>query len=255
MKHSDRSTPHPTVTDWVSIGRVGIRPGLVRRACLATALGLVRALFRKRLRAQRWIHYSVDLTSSLPAAPPDVRLTRITDDVIARLRDHPESAENQLKSGLRFWDHGLRRAYIWMDGGEPMCMQWLLAHGDHAALRTLGEWAGMYPPLPRGVGQVENLFAFASARRQGVASRFEYALYHEARRQGLVRLVTHIHEPNTAARAWADRTGWQRGGTITRYQLDLPWFRARSLYVHRHEKAAAPAVPVMRSTAIRARTA
>src|ERR1041384_6247275 len=83
---------------------------------------------------------------------PGVRLTRVTDEVIAQLRAHPEAAENQLKSGLRFWEHGLRRAYIWMDDHEPLCIQWLLTHTDHMALRSLPEWAGMYPPPPRRPG-------------------------------------------------------------------------------------------------------
>ena len=255
MKRSRRGTVQPALADWIALGRTGVRAGPVLRGCVSSAVGVVRSVLPTRVRAQRWIHYYVDLTGSLPALPPEVRLTRVTDEVIAQLRAHPEAAENQLKSGLRFWDHGLRRAYIWMDDHEPLCIQWLLTHTDHMALRSLPEWAGMYPPLPRGIGQVENLFAFATARRQGVASRFEYALYHEARRHGLTRLVTHIHEPNTAARGWADRTGWQRSGTITRVQVDLPWFRGRSLYVHRQETAAPAPALVLPPSRVHARTA
>ena len=126
---------------------------------------------------------------------------------------------------------------MWLSEEGPLCIQWLLTDADRVQLHRLGDWAGMYPPLPRGTGQVENLFAFASARKQGVASRFEYALYHEARRLGLKQLVTHVYEPNTSAHAWADRTGWRRCGTITRYQMDLPGLRARSVFVHRSDIA------------------
>src|SRR5947207_10158540 len=82
------------------------------------------------------------------------------------------------------------------------------------------------------VGQVENLYAFSTARRRGVATQFEYALYHEARRVGLRELVTHIHEANAAARGWAERTGWRPYGTITRYQLDVRALGAYAIFLH-----------------------
>src|SRR3989441_8185509 len=219
--------------DWVYVGRSGVQAGALLRTCVTAPLDLARAALPARVLVQRWIRYRVDLTGALPPVAPDVRLTRVTDDLVDMLRHHPEEAENQLRSGLRFWDRGLRRAYMWLGEEGPLCIQWLLTEADGARLHRLGDWAGMYPPLPRRTGQVENLYAFVSARKQGVASRFEYALYHEARRLGLAQLVTHIHEPNTAARAWADRTGWRRCGTITRYQVDLPGLRAHALYLHR----------------------
>ena len=58
----------------------------------------------------------------------------------------------------------------------------------------------------------------------------------------------------TAARAWADRTGWRRCGTITRYQVDLPGLRAHALYLHRHDAAPMPAL-VLPSPSVHARTA
>src|SRR5438034_5385290 len=224
--------------NWVYVGRSGVQAGALLRTCVTASVRLARAVLPQRVLAQRWIRYRIDLTGPLPPVAPDVRLTRVTDDLIDMLRHHPEQAENQLRSGLRFWERGLRRAYIWLGEDGPLCIQWLLTEADGRRLHRLGDWAGMYPPLPSRTGQVENLFAFASARTQGVASQFEYALYHEARRLGLAQLVTHIHEPNTAARAWADRTGWHRYGTITRYQMDLPGLRARCVYVHRWEQGA-----------------
>jgi|SRR5882762_11467964 len=227
----------------VYVGRSGVEAGVVLRACVTTTLGLAHAALPQRVAAQRWIRYRIDLTAALPPVSPDVRLTRVTDDFIDMLHHHPEHAENQVRSALRFWERGLRRAYVWLSDEGPLCMQWLLTEADGRHLHRLGEWAGMYPPLPPRVGQVENLFAFASARKQGVATQFEYALYHEARRLGLAQLVTHIYEPNTAAHAWADRTGWRRCGTITRYQVDLPGLRARSVYVHQRDEASRPAAP------------
>ena len=91
----------------------------------------------------------------------------------------------------------------------------------------------MYPPLQGGWGQVENLFAFSTARRRGVATQFEYALYRVARDLGLSGLITHIAEGNQAARGWADRSGWQAYGVIVRYGVDLPLIRSRPLYLHR----------------------
>src|SRR5882724_201726 len=255
MKPSRNGTVRPGLADWVYIGRSGVAAGALLRSCVSATLGAARSALPRRVLVQRWVRYRVDLTGALPPVAPDVRLTRVTDDLVDMLRHHPEQAENQLRSGLRFWDRGLRRAYVWLGQEGPLCIQWLLTQADGARLHRLGDWAGMYPPLPGRTGQVENLFAFASARKEGVASRFEYALYHEARRLGLAQLVTHIHEPNTAARAWADRTGWHRSGTITRYQVDLPGLRARAVYVHRREQGAgsgeryipAPAVSAART--------
>jgi GNAT superfamily N-acetyltransferase len=162
-----------------------------------------------------------------------VCLKPITDRFIQCLETHVDRDQNQLRSGLRFWEHGLRRAYVWRDESGPLCMQWLLTKPDNALLRTLPEWAGMYPPLQDGWGQVENLFAFSTARRKGVATQFEYALYHVARDLGLSGLITHIAEGNQAARGWADRAGWQAYGVIVRYRVDLPVLRTLPLYLHR----------------------
>lgn len=211
-------------------------------ACATAGLGAVRAVLPRRLDASRWVRYRIDLTDALPPAP-GVSLTAVTDEIIERLRRHPDCGENQLKSGLRFWELGLQRAYVWMGDDGPRCIQWLLTHADAPRLPGLGDWAGMYAPLSPDVGQVENLFAFSTARHKGVASRFEYALYREARGIGLRRLVTHIHEGNAAARAWADRTGWRRCGTITRYEMNLPGLRARSVYVHRDDAGRAERTP------------
>src|SRR2546423_3083529 len=93
----------------------------------------------------------------------------------------------------------------------------------------------MYPPLPRGTGQVENLFAFTAARLSSVTTDFAHALYDEARRAGLQTLVMHIHESDRGTRAWAEGAGWWRYGTITRHQLGWSVLLVRSVHPHRDE--------------------
>jgi hypothetical protein len=220
--------------DWLCLGRACCRARTPLRLAVTGLLRLARAAFPRHVLRQRWIRYEVDLAAT-PAAPPHVHLTRVTDPIIASLRQRPDRAETNFKLGLRFWDEGLRRAYIWISQNGPLCMQWLLLPEDNRQLRRLSEWAGMHPPLPRGTGQVDHLFAFAAARLSSVCTDFAYALYDEARRAGLQTLVTHIHESDRGARAWAEGTGWRRFGTITRHQLGWPGTFARSVYVHRDE--------------------
>jgi hypothetical protein len=217
--------------DWLGLGPYCWEATPFLLAGVTTCLGVVSTAFSERVLTERWIRYRIDLADDLPASP-DVHLTPVTDEIIRALRQHPDHAENQLMSGFKFWDRGLRRAFVWMEQDQPLCIQWLLTNADRSRLRALDEWAGMYPPLVPTVGQVENLFAFSTARRRGVATQFEYALYDEARRAGLRVLVTHIHEANAAARGWAERTGWHPFGTITRYRLDVRGLRAYAVYLH-----------------------
>jgi len=201
----------------------------------ATAvLRLARAAFPRHVLRQRWIRYEIDLADT-PPPPPHVRLTRVTDPIIGELRQRPDRAETNLKAGLRFWDEGLRRAYIWLGADGPLCIQWLLLPEDNSQLRRLSDWSGMYPPLPRGTGQVDHLFAFSAARLASVSTEFAYALYDEARRAGVETLITHIHESHRVARTWAEGAGWRRYGTITRHHLGWPARRTLSVYVHRDE--------------------
>lgn len=224
--------PSPTPREWICAGTSAwsCSPGLAR---LTARLGAwAHGLSSERVLRERWIRYRIDL-HDVPPVPEGVCLKPITDQFIRCLKTHVDHEQNQLRSGLRFWEHGLRRAYAWSDESGPLCMQWLLTRPDNALLRTLPEWAGMYPPLQRGWGQVENLFAFSTARRKGVATQFEYALYHVARDLGLSGLITHIAEDNQAARGWADRAGWRAYGVIARYRVDLPLLRSLPFYLHR----------------------
>jgi ribosomal protein S18 acetylase RimI-like enzyme len=187
-----------------------------------------------RLTALQWARYRArlaDIPSSFISSAP--KLTQVTEDIIQALRTHPDRRENQLRSGLEFWNLGLRRAYIWMEPEGPLCIQWLLTEADNAKLRVLPNWAGMYPQLSPGQGQVENLFTFTNVRRRGIATQFAYGMYQAAQQAGLREIVTHIHEHNVAACGWAERTGWHRYGTIIRYQADLPGLRNRELFLHR----------------------
>lgn len=221
-------------SEWLCFGRACWRARAPVRLAVTGLLRLARAAFPRHVVRQRWIRYRIDLAST-PAAPPHVRLTRVTDPIIGALRQRPDRAETNFKSGLRFWDEGLRRAYIWVGPDGPLCIQWLLLPEDHRQLRRLNGWAGLYGPLPRGTGQVDNLFAFAAARFASVATDFSHALFDEARRAGLQTLVMHIHESHRVLRAWAEAAGWRRFGTITRHQLGWPGLLARSVYVHRDE--------------------
>lgn len=222
----------PAPREWICVGTSAwtCPPALARGVARFGAWA--SATLPTRVTRDRWIRYRIDL-EGIPRAPEGVRLTPVTDHFVQCLQAHPDHDQNQLRSGLRFWEHGLRRAYVWCDESGPLCMQWLLTRPDNALLRTLPEWAGMYPPLRQGWGQVENLFAFSTARRKGVATQFEYALYRVARDLGLRGLVTHIAESNEAARGWATRTGWSPYGVIAQYRVDLPLFRSFPLYLHR----------------------
>src|SRR2546430_9777275 len=106
--------------NWVYVGRSGVQAGALLRTCVTASVRLARTVLPQRVLAQRWIRYRIDLTGPLPPVAPDVRLTRVTDDLIDMLRHHPEQAENQLRSGLRFWERGLRRAYIWLGEDGPL---------------------------------------------------------------------------------------------------------------------------------------
>src|SRR5207249_5474439 len=97
-------------TNWVYLGRSGVAAGALLRTSLLAALRLMRATLPRRVQVQRWIRYRIDLTGALPPVAPDVCLTRVTEELMDMLRHHPEQAKNRLRSGLRFWDRGLRRA-------------------------------------------------------------------------------------------------------------------------------------------------
>ena len=218
-------------SEWLCVGSYCAEAGGLLRTSVTSAARIARAIVPERVLVERWGRYAVALSTTAPAAP-DVELQPLTDDIVDEIRRHPDHGADQVRSGLKFWDHGLRGAFIWMIDGAPACMQWLLTSDDQPLLRSLNTWGAMYVPLPPDCGQVENLYAFTTARRKGVATQFEYALFEKARGAGLTRLVTHIHEANTAARGWADRTGWQAYGVITRYRLDVPGLRSLSLFLH-----------------------
>lgn len=225
--------------EWVCAGQRCHTMGPVLRTTVTSLCRTAQAVAPGRVEADRWVRYTIALDHTAPP-PPEVTLAPVTDAMIAELRGHPDQHADQLRSGLRFWDHGLRRAYLWQVDGAPACIQWLLLQGDIGSLHALGEWGGMYAPLPDRCGQVENLFAFSTARGKGVATRFEFALFHVAREMGLEGLVTHIHEGNAAARAWAGRTGWREYGLITRYHADVPGLRGLNVCLHTNGGVRAP---------------
>jgi len=185
----------------------------------------------KPASCSEWACYTISVKS--PEDPPqEVQLQPVSEDMIIALQNHVESDENQLKSGLRFWRNGMHQAYIWMEGNEPLCIQWLLTSKDNEKLRGLPDWAGMYPPIDDEVGQVENLYAFKAARGRGVATIFEKALFCEAQKLGLSRLITHVHQENEATHKWARKLRWHRCGTITLFGLDFRKLREHPIFIH-----------------------
>jgi hypothetical protein len=218
--------------EWVALAHVCF--GGTRGAAVAAGLARLAERVRRlspRVEIHRWVRYAIELASA-PPAPAGVHLTPLSESIVTLLHNHPDAAEPTLRASLRYWDLGIRGGYVWLADGRPLCFQWLLTARDNPALRRLGRWAGMYPPLATGTGQVEGLWAFSDARRGGVATRFELALYEQARRQGLQRLITHIGETNIAARQWAARTGWTACGVIVRYFFDVPGLRLVPLTLH-----------------------
>jgi GNAT superfamily N-acetyltransferase len=218
-------------SQWIGVGHACARLANPVRVAAIASCRVGATLAPSRVQLDRWIRYHIAL-SQASTQSADVMLTPLNDAIVARLRCHPDRDANQLKSGLRFWDHGLRTAFIWLSDDEPVCIQWLLTADDESRVRTLADWAGMYTPLHAGCGQVENLYTFSTARRKGAATMFEYALFQRARDLGLQHLLTHVHEANAPARAWADRTGWRPVGHITRVHVDLPAARSRSVFIH-----------------------
>jgi GNAT superfamily N-acetyltransferase len=160
----------------------------------------------------------------------------MSEELITQLRRHPDHESNQVRSGLRWWDHGLRQAFVWKDAEGPVCMQWLVTARDNSKLRTLPVWGGMYPPIGAHVGQIEHLFVFSNVHRVGIAVQFMYAMYDVMRREGLTEVITHIPEDNAPMRALAERLGWTHYGSITRYQLDVPGLRPVSAFLHRADR-------------------
>src|SRR5437870_6609893 len=121
--------------EWLGLGPYCWEATPFFLASVTTCLGVIGAAFSERVHTQRWIRYRIELADDLPVSP-GVHLTPVTDAIIGALRRHPDHAENQLTSGFRFWDRGLRRAYVWMDQEQPLCIQWLLTDADRPRLRT-----------------------------------------------------------------------------------------------------------------------
>lgn len=200
---------------------------LVRLAARLNDAGL------HRLGCERWVRYSLPL-AVLPPAPPDVVLDTIDEALMARLRQHPEAAEPQLRSAQHFWEAGIAQGYAWLENAEPLGIMWLMSSLDRARRQRLGLWAGMYPTLPAGLGVTEGLYTFRRAlrRRGGAATPLALAVLHEARKAGVTEIHTHIHVDNTAAHRWAQRLGLRPYGMIHRYRLNVRYVRERYVYLH-----------------------
>jgi hypothetical protein len=197
--------------------------------------GLCQRALPTRVSRHSWVRYQIDISryACEPADSPAV-LTPISDEFMQQLEHHPWRNQPQIKTAMRLWRAGLHGGYVWFRDEQPLCLQWLLTEADNPRLRQLPDWAGMYPPLAAGCGQLENILTLPAGLRYpgGAGGPFAYAMYSLAATRGISRLITHISESNGAARQWAERTGWTPYGVIHRYNIDLPLVRQQHFHVH-----------------------
>lgn len=230
-------TGRPTL-EWFCTGNRCYHPG--DRSPLAS---LCRVPL-PRLTRETWLRYRRPL-AHLPPPSPEVSLEPVNAARMEMLRLHPERDQPQIRSAFRFWQAGFGDGYLWLEGNEPLCMIWLVLPHHAAGRAGIGEWAGMYPPLPSRTGIAEGVYAFRRGLRRpgGVATAMATALFHRARQTGLVELRTHIHAANAAAQRWAARAGWEPAGVIQRCSVDLPRLRNHPFYLH-FGRASTEPVPV-----------
>lgn len=231
--------PNTCSADWLCIDRHRLRLSPWAARIAGRLGGACEAALGARLHSQTWIRYRL----SLPRGEPSPAVpTPVTQAFIDALAAHPWRDQPQVRTALTLWRHGLRGGYVWLLDGRPLCMQWLFSHHDNHRLQHLPHWAGMYPPLAPDVGQVECLLTLPAGLRYpgGAAVPFAHAMFRLAASRGMRQLITHIHETNTAARRWAQRTGWTPSGRTHRWHFDLPLLRRHYVYLHRTAPPAAP---------------
>jgi hypothetical protein len=236
----NQSAPHQPgkYIEWLSIGRTSWHGDSFACHALSLLLSLAKRC-TDRVAVQRFVRFELR-PADIESAPSDIRLTPLNAEIIARLRAHPDSANDAFASGLTFWDMGARTGFVWFDGDEPLCFQWQLTESDLRALRERSPWANLYPPLAAGTAQREKLWTFSCARRKGLASRFALAMLAEARRLGVTTLVTHVSETNEPALSLVTKAGWIRSGTIDRYAFDAPMLRHLNSSVAVHLRDSRP---------------
>jgi ribosomal protein S18 acetylase RimI-like enzyme len=225
-----------TRIDWVCIRGMAWSGDSFASRTLSWVLAFM-GRFVDRVTVQRFVRFELR-PADVDTAPSDVHLTPLNEEIIARLRRHPDAVNEAFASGLNFWDMGVRNGFVWFDGDEPLCFQWQLTEPDLWALRARSEWGNLYPHLSGGMAQREKLWVFSAARRKGIASRFAGAMLHEARTRGVTTLVTHVSEANAPALALVERSGWKRCGTIVRYEFDVPVLRNLNSSVAVHLRSA-----------------
>jgi hypothetical protein len=213
--------------DWLAIGTMCRPISRGAAAVLCKTISMVKSVLRGTALVSEWRRYRVDLNGAFTSP---TMLVPLTEELMSVLRTHPD--REQLGTTFHLWDTGFRTALVCMDHDRPFCIQWLLTAAENHLLPKLGQWSGLYPPLPPATGQVEGLYAFKDSRGTGVATDFAFAMNEHARLMGLEELVTHIAEENKPAHKWAQRTGWAQSGTITRLQLDVLGLRNVTICVH-----------------------
>ena|SRR5690625_1087618 len=235
----DDSKPPPDRRWWCTNRRRYPATATALRA-LEQASATTGRVLRHRLVKESWVRYQIcldqfDMTlNDIKPPPADVHLERIDETIMDLLQSHWCRDRAQLVTAARFWEHGLRDGFIWREDGEPLCFVWLFLPEHNDLLARLPAWAGMFPPLPEGWAQLENVFTFPRGlrRRGGAATDFIHAVMYAARKRHFSGLITHIHEDNLLARRWAQRCGCKAFGTLARYHLDLPRLREHPWYLH-----------------------
>src|SRR2546427_6482024 len=116
--------PAGTSAEWLGVGRGGRAAPPFVLGGVGACLSLARAVLPGRIAAERLIHYHIELAHTAP--PPDgVRLAPVTDALVRRIHAHPDHTETELAAGLRWWEQGWRRAFVWLEDERPLCIQWL----------------------------------------------------------------------------------------------------------------------------------
>ncbi len=224
MEQNPRADARPCAAiEWVCVRRNCWRGDAFWWAMLYRMLTWLSQI-TPRVSLQRWVRFRLN-PADAPLPDAEIRLTAVSEPVLAALRTHPDYAEEAFASGIEFWDFGVRNGFVWLEDGQPRAFQWQLSATDTMALRARSLWGNMYPPLAPSMAYQEKMWTFSSARMKGVASRFAFAMFDEARQAGITTLFAHINELNAPALSLVNKTGWKRFGTIERFDFDFPVLR------------------------------
>lgn len=217
--------------------RLPIRSSAACRLDRSWRLG--RRLFSSnRLQQQVWLRYGMRLQADMVGAvsrrlhASTGEAETMSADLLAEFTARYPTA-NQVVTANSLWAHGLRRAFIARDAtGVPIAFSWVLNSTDNPRLATLPHWGGMYPPIPPGWLQLENVFCVARSLARGrLITNLACAasLQVDSLPTGI---MAHVGEHNAIVRRWIESLGCQRYGKIIRLHIDALWVRRYSAFIH-----------------------